>query len=674
MRRSRLRLVSPVAVPVSTRTPVDHLSPVHRQFVGLVDTSQLRTAQFAGTTYLVVPVVALVGDSVVRPLNSACPEFVPAEELSLAVAWNGRPVVPDHPDEGRGSANTPSTLERWQFGIVFNSRYEDSRLKMEAWLDPARAKSVGIDAVSVINRCQSGEMVEVSVGCYITPVPQSGTHNGQSYGVVWRDVVPDHLAMLPIEKTGACSIDAGCGAPRANQLQLTTVNRLRTVNRPRTIGQSQTVDRDRSNTSTSTLWRDPMTLRERVKALLLGTTSTTSDEAGEEAAELVYYQTIATTLDQASMSLTSARTIAGQLIADETESPTETPEDEAAEEEIEAARLDSIYALCMQTISSLYATMQAVYSAQEAEADDEEVQLVYIVNSDGSRTPSTLVKPKSLSGRRNSAADQKTIQAVHDQSVSLGADCPTVKANSSSRSGRSGHKHTCTCNPASPTTTAHLSTTTTEGTDVDKDKFKPLVARLLQGQATEEDQATLTKEFGEEVIKSAAGNPTPNPTQTPSPTPTPAGNPGGSPSPTTGNPSAPSNPSTPSSPSTLSTSTAPTTSDEQWLSSAPEHVRRLVNRSLAEETARRSYLVGLLTKSQTVYTEDRLKAMSTEELQDTCSLLKLGEDGQLPKDFSGQVNLAHFSTTKEEEDIYLNPPDPYDLKGLEAARKAKGVN
>lgn len=182
---------------------------------------ELRTASMAGIQYTVVPVIMLVGNSVVRPMGSRGPEFVPASELAYAVGgWNGRPILPDHPDNGNASANEPGTLERYCFGYVFNTRFEDGKLKAEAWLDSARAALVGSDAQSVITRCLAGEMVEVSVGAWVDMEERSGIYNGQHYEFVWHSAVPDHLAMLPEGVPGACSVEMGCGAPRSYRAAL----------------------------------------------------------------------------------------------------------------------------------------------------------------------------------------------------------------------------------------------------------------------------------------------------------------------------------------------------------------------------------------------------------------------------------------------------------------------
>lgn len=74
---------------------------------------------------------------------------------------------------------------------------------------------------------------------------------------------------------------------------------------------------------------------------------------GEEAAELVQYQTLGTMLDQVGSILTSARGLVSGLISDETDAPTSGSSAEAAEEAVESARLESVIAFCEQMIGGL---------------------------------------------------------------------------------------------------------------------------------------------------------------------------------------------------------------------------------------------------------------------------------------------------------------------------------
>lgn len=191
--------------------------------------AEIRSAQFDGKAHVVVPVVALFGGAVIHASNADAPELVPAGPLAASVpGWNGEPVVGDHPKlEGVPvSANTPGVLESQSFGRVFNARFADNRLHLEAWLDPERAERVGRDAVRVIERCRAGEAVEVSVGCYAQTVERSGESGGKHYEAEWLEILPDHLAMLPEGARGACSNEDGCGAPRLMRRHLVTASGL----------------------------------------------------------------------------------------------------------------------------------------------------------------------------------------------------------------------------------------------------------------------------------------------------------------------------------------------------------------------------------------------------------------------------------------------------------------
>jgi hypothetical protein len=174
-----------------------------------------REEKYRGRLHLVVPVIALVGDSVVSPLGAAGPEFVPGRELAFAPSgWDGRPVVANHPVMADGSpisANRPDVLSGEQIGLMFNTRYEDGRLKTEAWIDTTAEA-----AAEVIERIRAGEMLEVSVGAFVASERTAGrAASGDEYQWVWSSIIPDHLAIGLNGAKGACSIDAGCGAPRA---------------------------------------------------------------------------------------------------------------------------------------------------------------------------------------------------------------------------------------------------------------------------------------------------------------------------------------------------------------------------------------------------------------------------------------------------------------------------
>jgi hypothetical protein len=197
----------------------------------LNQTTGLRTATFQNREHLVVPTIMLA-EGVVHPVNAPYPELVLASEFSLApFGWNGRPVFPNHP-ENNGVAicgNNPKTLEAESFGQLFNVEARDKVLHAEAWLDPARAETTTDLAKQVIARAKAGEPIEVSVGAFINLEDKSGMHNGKEYHGIWRQIVPDHLAMLPEGVRGACSNEMGCGAPRTAQLHLITASGISVI-------------------------------------------------------------------------------------------------------------------------------------------------------------------------------------------------------------------------------------------------------------------------------------------------------------------------------------------------------------------------------------------------------------------------------------------------------------
>jgi len=192
-------------------------------FVGIgasADGSQLREDTFNGISYIVVPIVSAVGDQVWWPINSPAPVLILSSVLAThAQTRNFRPVVMGHPKISGDyvSANSPDVLQDYQFGFMFNSVFDDGRVKVEAWLDPIRAKEVGPAAENVIVRLQAGENVEVSEGNAVLAIKEDGIFNGKEYGIRWISAVSDHLAMLDVGKTGACNNEMGCGRLQVSQ-------------------------------------------------------------------------------------------------------------------------------------------------------------------------------------------------------------------------------------------------------------------------------------------------------------------------------------------------------------------------------------------------------------------------------------------------------------------------
>jgi hypothetical protein len=107
------------------------------------------------------------------------------------------------------------------FGQLFNSQFDDGRLKTEVWADVEKVDKLGSDFIA---NAEAGIMMENSVGVFMTLQEVSGVRNGKSFGGIWRDIVPEHLAVLPQGVKGACGIADGCGANRLakdGQMKLT---------------------------------------------------------------------------------------------------------------------------------------------------------------------------------------------------------------------------------------------------------------------------------------------------------------------------------------------------------------------------------------------------------------------------------------------------------------------
>lgn len=183
------------------------------------DVSMLRTASMHGNTYTVIPCIALV-EGVLWPANAPAPELALAEEFGrFPQAWDGRPLVMNHPviNGVPVSANAPGVLDDYAFGQIFNTKLVDNALHTEMWINDARVLQLGGEVAETVERLKSGEeIVEVSTGLFSRSEQTVGIHAGQTYKAVWRNIVPDHLAVLSKGTVGACSGEAGCGAPRIN--------------------------------------------------------------------------------------------------------------------------------------------------------------------------------------------------------------------------------------------------------------------------------------------------------------------------------------------------------------------------------------------------------------------------------------------------------------------------
>lgn len=174
----------------------------------------LRTETMDGREYLVAPVIA-VREQVLNGILTL------ADELTAVIdAWNGVPIVLYHPLDKLGdaiSAGSPDVWRKQGIGRLYNVKWVDNGLHGEMWLDVAKCIELGGEAADILDRIRNGKVVEVSTGYMANIDDLSGSVDGQDFNGVARDIVPDHLAVLP-SQVGACSVRDGCGVPRINNL------------------------------------------------------------------------------------------------------------------------------------------------------------------------------------------------------------------------------------------------------------------------------------------------------------------------------------------------------------------------------------------------------------------------------------------------------------------------
>ncbi len=194
------------------------------------DVAAIRTATLFEEEHTVIPAVALV-EGVLWPANAPAPELALAEEFGrFPDGWNGRPVVFDHPKINgiAVSASEPEVLEDVGVGQLFNTTLDDTKLKTEIWINNDRVAGMSDEVKDAVERLKSGdEVVEISTGMFVLSEQVEGKFDGEDFAGIWRNIVPDHLAILPEGITGACSVEDGCGAPRSNEGFVPVMNSAR---------------------------------------------------------------------------------------------------------------------------------------------------------------------------------------------------------------------------------------------------------------------------------------------------------------------------------------------------------------------------------------------------------------------------------------------------------------
>lgn len=172
----------------------------------------VRRERLHGRDYLVAP-VSMVVPGVLN--GSKGPLLYELADLQATYdAWNGMPIVCNHPVDENGqaiSARTPKVLEERWMGHVYNTKAID-KLAAEAWFDVERTRTIH---GPTLNALQNNQKVEVSTGLNLDQEPTQGVYNAANgtpkpYVAIARNYRPDHLAIIT-EGKGACSTDDGCG-------------------------------------------------------------------------------------------------------------------------------------------------------------------------------------------------------------------------------------------------------------------------------------------------------------------------------------------------------------------------------------------------------------------------------------------------------------------------------
>lgn len=176
----------------------------------------VRKDKIGDTEYLVAPATILLEG--VHNGNHG-PLYYPYDEVSQTpAAWNHKPVVVHHPNEGQETACTPEFLTSNGVGLLLNTKMSGRKLRTEAWFEVNALSRVDKRVEAAVLR---QHIMEVSTGMYMNVEWTEGDWNSEHYVGIARNYKPDHLAILP-DQIGACSIADGAGLMQMNAEQRKT--------------------------------------------------------------------------------------------------------------------------------------------------------------------------------------------------------------------------------------------------------------------------------------------------------------------------------------------------------------------------------------------------------------------------------------------------------------------
>lgn len=175
--------------------------------VANIGSASARKETLEGIEHYVVPVSMMV-EGVWN--GSGGPVYYSEQLLSNAPsAWDHKPIVVYHPElQGHPvTASNPKILNQRKVGVLLNTRFEDGKLKSDAWIAIEKTKKVD---KRIIEAIENGDPMEVSTGITANVKFEEGVWDDKPYIGEVVAQYPDHLAILP-DKEGACNLDSGAG-------------------------------------------------------------------------------------------------------------------------------------------------------------------------------------------------------------------------------------------------------------------------------------------------------------------------------------------------------------------------------------------------------------------------------------------------------------------------------
>jgi hypothetical protein len=381
-------------------------------------------------------------------------------------------------------------------------------------------------------------------------------------------------------------------------------------------------------------------LKDRLKSFFMATLDAMpepgADETDpEEQAEAIQYKAIQTLLDQALTSLQTGRESVDALAASD------------LDDEVEDAHLEALVAMCIQMYGTINGVIKIATSCLQPDSPVGGSVMAYSEH-------------RAAAGARHSAGDRKIIQDAHDNLVTLGADCTSMKAADGNKPcGCKGEDMTTEQRTA---TIAELTAVTHEGKGFSAEEAKGI--SMLSDSTLSALKTAAAKSPADMIIQAKAAADAAL-----------AGHAHGL---NTADAAAQAKKDAKAKADAeeakMAAAAANTTTTKpralaDFLAdpTTPVEVRSLVERQIAAEAEAKAKLVNVLKVAQKEYTEAELTAMSTPELERLTRLTKI----EAPVDFSGRgaalplVGAGAAGATET-----FTAPDPW-AEGLKARSATK---